>query len=207
MDRSTFRAPPHSQGTRTRSLMTSATFDKDSALWGSLFTNLAQILDRGTFFTSWTHQSWFQITNSRLGLGVWIYWSTMGFFVLLLLSKCLWIGLPHLSQASSRSSQSQQQAATWLRSPCLFTYSQQHNISSSVRCTLVARFFMADSTDSLLDKITKSFYRRWGDSKPIVSIYHSKADPTHLNQLTPPQLSRICHLLTSCSPNAASQLV
>ncbi len=50
----------------------------------------------------------------------------------------------HLSQVSSRSSQSQQQAATWLRSPSLFTYSQQHKVSSSSR-TLLARFFMTDS--------------------------------------------------------------
>lgn len=54
--------------------------------------------------------------------------------------------MSHLSQASSRSSQSQQQAATWLRSPCLFTYSQQHKVSSSSSCsTLVALFFIAGS--------------------------------------------------------------
>lgn len=40
------------------------------------------------------------------------------------------VPFPHLSHASSRSSQSQQHAATWLRPPFLSTYSQQHKGSS-----------------------------------------------------------------------------
>lgn len=154
MDRSTFRAPPHSQGTRTRSLKTSATFNKDSALWGSLFRNLPQILERGIFLTSWTYQWQVHPIINRLESRLWRDWSLMTVSGLLLFYKCLWITVSYLSQASSRSSQSQQQAATWLRSPCLFTYSQQHNVSSSLRCTLVARFFITDSPDSLLDKNT-----------------------------------------------------
>lgn len=58
--------------------------------------------------------------------------------------QLLQIVASHLSQASSRSSQSQQQAATWLRSPWLFIYSQQHRLSSS-SWTLFALFFMTNS--------------------------------------------------------------
>ncbi|TNN88836.1 hypothetical protein EYF80_000714 [Liparis tanakae] len=50
----------------------------------------------------------------------------------------------HNVRASSRSSQSQQQAPTWLRSPSRFTYSQQHSVASSSR-PLLARFFMTGS--------------------------------------------------------------
>lgn len=58
-----------------------------------------------------------------------------------------------LSKASSRSSQSQQQAATWLRSPRLFTYSQQHRLSPSSSSsvfllTLAARFFMSAACEA-----------------------------------------------------------
>lgn len=124
------------------------------------------------------HKSRFQIINSRLGLGLWIYWSIKTFSVLLLLCRCLWIAISHLSQASSRSSQSQQQAATWLRSPCLFTYSQQHNVSSSFRCTLVARFFMTDSPDSLLEKSYDEHIRAY---QFFVSILDGGVIPNQLS--------------------------
>lgn len=64
--------------------------------------------------------------------------------------SCLKLGhkiksrISHLSQASSRSSQSQQQAATWLRCPCLFMYSQQHKTASS-SSTFLACLFITES--------------------------------------------------------------
>lgn len=103
----------------------------------------------------------------------------------------------HRSQASSRSSQSQQQAATWLRSPCLFTYSQQHNVSaSSSRHTLLTRFFITDSPDSLSEETSYFWELLEGGGGPtsIVGTWHHEADSAH-----------ICHPLMSELPTSVRQ--